>query len=194
MELRALGERIHGLRRERGLTLHGLAELSGVSLSMLSAVERGDKAPTVVVLDRIAGGLGVPLAALVTEPEADRVIVRRAGEQDVIDEPGGWQRTILTPVVPGVNFEWIRSTLPPGCAPGRYPAYAPGSHEYIFVESGTVELTIGGERTVVLDAGDSIYMAADVTLEYANRSAQPCTYYVAALIMRPRDAGTRYTI
>ncbi|RBM12992.1 XRE family transcriptional regulator [Prauserella sp. PE36] len=193
MDLGALGQRIQGLRRERSMTLQELAEHSGVSVSMLSAVERGDKAPTVVVLDRIAGGLGVRLSVLVSEPEAERVIVRRVAEQDVVDEPGGWQRTILTPVVPGVNFEWIRSTLPPGCTPGSYPAYAPGSHEFIFVESGSVELTIDGERTVALSEGDSIYLAADVTLEYANRSAEPCTYYVAALIMRPRDAGTRFT-
>lgn len=168
------------------MTLQRLAELSSVSVSMLSAVERGDKAPTVVVLDRIAGGLGVRLPALVTEPEAERVIVRRAAEQDTIAEPGGWHRTILTPVVPGVNFEWIRSTLPPGCVPGSYPPYAPGSHEFIFVESGTVTLTIDGDRTVELAEGDSIYLAADVTLHYANRADEPCTYYVAALIMRPR--------
>ncbi|MBK1784812.1 helix-turn-helix domain-containing protein [Prauserella cavernicola] len=193
MDLSVLGQRIQGLRRDRGLTLQELAGQSGVSVSMLSSVERGDKAPTVVVLDRIADGLGVRLAGLLAEPDADRILVRRAAEQDVVDEPGGWQRTILTPVVAGVNFEWIRSTLPPGCEPGTYPAYAPGSHEYIFVESGSVELTIDGERVVDLGAGDSIYLAADVTLEYANRSAEPCTYYVAALIMRSRDAGTRYT-
>jgi hypothetical protein len=28
--------------------------------------------------------------------------------------------------VPGVNFEWIRSTLPPGCDAGEFPAYACG--------------------------------------------------------------------
>jgi hypothetical protein len=28
---------------------------------------------------------------------------------------------ILTPIVPGVNFERIRSALPPGCDTGRFP-------------------------------------------------------------------------
>lgn len=168
------------------MTLQELAERSAVSVSMLSSVEHGDKAPTVVVLDRIAGGLGVRLSTLVAEPEGERVIVRRAAEQDVVDEPGGWQRTILTPVVPGVNFEWIRSTLPPGCVPGEYPAYAPGSHEFIVVESGTVTLTLGREHTIELSAGDSIYLAGDTTLAYANHGDDACTYYVAALIMRPR--------
>ncbi|MFD4249598.1 helix-turn-helix domain-containing protein [Amycolatopsis thermoflava] len=186
MDLDALGRRIQTARTGRGMTLQGLADRSGVSVSMLSAVERGSKAPTVVVLDRIAEGLGLPLTDLLTEPP--RMVVRRAADQDVVDEPGGWQRTILTPVVPGVNFEWIRSTLPAGCEAGTYPPYAAGSHEFIYVQSGVLTLTID-EDTLELEEGDSLYLPADVTLSYANRAATPCTYYVAALIMRPRRPG-----
>lgn len=190
MDLRALGERIQTARSERGLTLQALADRSRVSVSMLSSVERGAKAPTVVVLDRIADGLGVALARLLTQQE--RMIVRRAAEQDTVHEPGGWQRTILTPVVPGVNFEWIRSTLPPDCEAGTrsppYPPYAAGSHEFIVVQNGTLTLTVDGE-VVILGEGDSLYLAADVTLSYANHSDAPCTYYVAALILRPRRPG-----
>ncbi|HJQ44945.1 MAG TPA: cupin domain-containing protein [Amycolatopsis sp.] len=186
MDLGALGERIQQARTERAMTLQALADRSSVSISMLSSVERGAKAPTIVVLDRIAAGLGIPLVELVTQPE--RIIVRRAAEQDTVHEPGGWQRTILTPVVPGVNFEWIRSTLPPGCEAGTYPPYAAGSHEFLVVQSGTLTLTVDGE-VLILGEGDSLYLAADVTLSYANHSDAPCTYYVAAMIMRPRLPG-----
>jgi transcriptional regulator with XRE-family HTH domain len=184
MDLKELGGRIQTLRRDHGLTLQALAEAASVSVSMLSSVERGQKAPTIVVLGRIADGLGVPLARLVSAPD-DRVVVRRAADQDIVEEPGGWRRVILSPVVPGVNFEWIRSTLPPGCDAGEFPAYAPGSHEYVVVESGTLRLTIG-DRLHDLDAGDSVYFAADVTHGYANPGPTSCTYHVAALIMRPR--------
>ncbi|MFB9833543.1 helix-turn-helix domain-containing protein [Actinoallomurus acaciae] len=187
LELVTLGRRIQGLRRDRSLTLQQLAEAADVSVSMLSSVERGQKAPTIVVLARIAEGLGVPLADLVAEPDGTRIIVRRAADQERADEPGGWRRTILSPVVPGVNFEWIRTTLPPDCDAGRFPAYAPGSHEYIAVESGTLRLTIG-DTSVDLGAGDSAYFAADVTHAYANEGSVPCTYHVAALVMRPRTA------
>jgi XRE family transcriptional regulator, regulator of sulfur utilization len=193
MDLLELGHRVQALRRDRGLTLQDLAAAAAVSVSMLSSVERGQKAATIVVLDRIAGGLGVPLAELIAAPADHRVIVRRAADQDVADEPGGWRREILTPVVPGVNFEWIRTTLPPGCDAGQFPAYAAGSHEYVLVESGTLRLTVGGQD-VTLDAGDSLYFAADVVHAYANPAAAACTYYVAALIMRPRGprpAGLR---
>lgn len=190
LELAALGRRVQGMRHERGLTLQQLAEVADVSVSMLSAVERGQKAPTVIVLARIADGLGTPLADLVTESDAARLIVRRAAEQDVVEEPAGWRRTILTPVVPGVNFEWIRTTLPSGCDAGEFPPYAPGSHEYIFVESGTLRLTIAA-TSVDLREGDSAYFAADVGHAYANAGPGACTYYIAALIMRPRTTRSR---
>ncbi|HEX2398784.1 MAG TPA: cupin domain-containing protein [Mycobacterium sp.] len=188
MDLEALGERVQTLRIDRGLTLRELADRSDVSVSMLSSVERGEKAPTVVVLDRVAAGLDVSLASLVAADEAARIIVRRAADQDRVDEPGGWQRTILSPVVPGVNFEWIRSTLPPGCDAGTFPAYAPGSHEFVAVQSGTLTLTID-ERELSLSAGDSVYFAADAPHGYANRGQARCIYHVAALIMRPRTPG-----
>ena len=187
LDLVDLGRRVQAVRLERGLTLQRLAELAAVSVSMLSAVERGQKAPTVIVLDRIAHGLGVALADLVATPTDTRVILRRAADQDLVDEPGGWRRVILTPVVAGVNFEWIRSTLPPGCDPGNYPAYAPGSHEFLYVESGCVRLTLGDQQSFDLHPGDSLYFAADVTHRYTNPAPRPCTYYVAALIMRPRS-------
>ena len=189
MDLESLGERVQSLRTDRGLTLRQLADRSDVSVSMLSSVERGEKAPTVVVLDRIASGLDVTLASLVAGPSVEQVIVRRAADQDRVDEPGGWQRTILTPVVPGVNFEWIRSTLPPGCDAGTFPAYAAGSHEFVAVASGTLTLTVG-ERELTLSAGDSVYFAADTPHAYANRGQTRCVYHVAALIMRPRTPGT----
>ena len=187
IDLIDLGARARSLRRDRGLTLQDLAGAAEVSASMLSSVERGRKAPTVVVLARIADGLGVPLGELIA-PGGSGVIVRRAGAQDVIGEPGGWRREILTPVVPGVNFEWIRTTLPPGADPGPFPAYAPGSHEFVLVNSGELRLEIGTEE-VTVRAGDSAYFPADAVHRYANPGGVPCVYYVAALIMRPRGGG-----
>jgi XRE family transcriptional regulator, regulator of sulfur utilization len=188
MDLSRLGKRIQDLRGERGLTLQDLARASSVSVSMLSAVERGQKAATVTVLDRIASGLGISLPALIAAAASSGVIVRRAAEQDVIGEPGGWQRTILTPVVPGVNFEWIRTVLPAGCDAGWYPAYAPGSHEFVAVDRGTLRLRLD-DREIDLTAGDSVYFAADIRHGYANPGPGPCTYHVAAIIMRPRRPG-----
>jgi XRE family transcriptional regulator, regulator of sulfur utilization len=185
---KVLGARLHALRTERGLGLQQLATATGVSVSMLSAIERAEKVPTVTVLSRVADGLNVRLSELLASVETDRVVVRRRAQQETVQE-NGWRRTILTPVVPGVNFEWLRTTLPPHTDAGAFPAYAPGSHEFVVVHKGTLHLTVG-DTTYELGNGDSLYFPADAVHAYANRAGVECEYYVAALIMRPRAVST----
>src|SRR5258705_12077472 len=59
-----IAERVRELRAAQGLSLDALASKSGVSRSMISLIERGESSPTAVVLERLAAGLGVTLAAL----------------------------------------------------------------------------------------------------------------------------------
>ena len=89
MDAISLGARLRAERRRRGLTLDGLAAASGVSRSMLSEVERGSRVPTVLVLDRIATGLGTSIARLLREEAPTRTVVLRHGEQDVARDPVG---------------------------------------------------------------------------------------------------------
>jgi transcriptional regulator with XRE-family HTH domain len=65
-----IAARVKSLRSERGLTLDGLASKCAVSRSMLSLVERGESSPTAVMLEKIASGLGVPLASLFEDSTA----------------------------------------------------------------------------------------------------------------------------
>src|SRR5687768_18375218 len=69
-----LNQRIAGRARElrgvRGLSLEALAATSGVSRSMISLIERGESSATAVVLEKLAAGLGVPLASLFDAPAA----------------------------------------------------------------------------------------------------------------------------
>jgi transcriptional regulator with XRE-family HTH domain len=185
-ELKELADRIQRLRGERRLTLTALAERCSVSVSMLSAVERAEKAPTVTVLARIAEGLDVALIALLDDDADRRVVVRRHAEQERAVHETGWERVVVSPVVAGVNFELVRVTLPAGCDAGAFPAYARGSHEYVAVEQGSLRLTVD-HQVIDLGAGDSTYFEADQAHAFANTGAEPCVYYVAALIMRPRS-------
>ncbi|MBE0628354.1 MAG: helix-turn-helix transcriptional regulator, partial [Burkholderia vietnamiensis] len=59
-----IARRVRDLRTLRGYTLDTLAARSGVSRSMISLIERASASPTAVVLDKLAAGLGVSLAAL----------------------------------------------------------------------------------------------------------------------------------
>lgn len=184
--LEELGERVRSLRRRRRLTLTALAEQARVSASMISDIERGAKAPTVLVLDRIATALGTTIARLLRDERTARVIPLPADQQDVARDPSGWERRVLSPVVPGFEFELMRTTLPPGIDAGEFPPHAPGSHSYLAVTEGTLRLTLDGEVHVV-PAGDSIYYAGDCRHAFANPGQDRCVYHLANYLGDGRD-------
>jgi transcriptional regulator with XRE-family HTH domain len=173
-----LGARIRSERDRRGLSLGALAERSGVRRSMLHQVEHGQTAPTVLVLDRIATGLGTSIARLVSGERTGRVVLLPREGQRVVHDPSGWERRILSPVLPSVEFELMRTRIGPGVAPGFFDPHPPGSREYLAVEQGELELTLDGER-YRLGPGDAIYYAGDGHHGFANRGAIDCVYYLA---------------
>jgi len=178
LDIVALGRRVRDERQHRGLSLADLAARTGVSRSMLSEVERGGKVPTVLVLDRIATGLDTSIARLLGQERAARVIVLRRGEQDSALDPSGWERRILSPVLPGVEFELMRTIIPAGVDAGEFAPHAPGSREYLAMERGTLRLTIDDEE-YLLHTGDSIYYAGDCRHAFANPGHATCSYYLA---------------
>lgn len=60
----ALGAAIRELRRKRGATLEAVAGEAGITLNMLSLIERGEGNPTWATVRRIAAALGTPIAEL----------------------------------------------------------------------------------------------------------------------------------
>jgi len=174
-----VGRGVRRQRERRGLSLEALGARAQVSPSMLSAIERGKKVPTVLLLDRIATALDTSVGRVLGEQREDRVIVMRRDEQNVARDPSGWERRVLSPVLPGVEFEFMRTTLGAGVDAGAFAAHPPGSREYLAVASGALRLTLDG-HVHVLEAEDAIYYAGDCVHAFANASqADPCEYYLA---------------
>jgi transcriptional regulator with XRE-family HTH domain len=178
LSMAELGARIRAERRARGLPIDRLAELSGISRSMVSEVERGSKTPSVLVLDRLATALGTSIARLLDEPARQVPQVLRHADQRVVRDPSGWERRVLSPVLANVEFEFMRTTLGPGVDAGEFAAHAPGSREYVAVESGSLRLTID-DRPQILGTGDAAYYPGDHRHAFANDSATDCVYYLA---------------
>lgn len=178
LDLAALGERVRWERARRRLTLEGLAARAGVSRGMLSAVETGGKAPTVLTLHRIASGLGVSMSRLLGEERAERVVVLRRAEQSVARDPSGWERRNLAPPLPGREVEFMRTEIPPGVDAGIFPPHGAGSREYVAVERGRLRLTLD-ETVYDLEAGDSISYDGARRHGFASPGPDPTVYYLA---------------
>jgi len=65
------GKRLRSLRKQRGLTQESLAEALGVSVDLVSMIERGLRAPSFDTLERLADALSVQVSALFTESNDD---------------------------------------------------------------------------------------------------------------------------
>lgn len=58
------GNAVRNTRTAAGLTQEDLADRSGLDRSYIGGVERGERNPTLSVIEKIADGLGVSLAEL----------------------------------------------------------------------------------------------------------------------------------
>ena len=172
-----LGGRVRELRRRRGLTLEGLAELSGVSRAMLSKVERGEKNPTLVVAAKIAEGLGVTLSRL-AGVERGRVILVPRDRRTVMRDPRtGFERQLLSPAPFGRGVEFIWNVIPEGSTSGEFPPHREGVEQHIVVEKGRLRAILG-EEEFVLEEGDAVYFEADVAHRFDNAGEGDCRYYL----------------
>jgi len=77
-----IGRRIRYLRKTNHLTLKQLATGCDLSANAISLVERGEVAPSVATLCKIASALGVSASSLFQEVCTSEVVLRRAGRTD----------------------------------------------------------------------------------------------------------------
>lgn len=69
--LAEVGHRLRQARLARGLNLHQLARLTGISAPALSLIETGKRDPRLTTLSKVAAALRLPLAELLeSRPDA----------------------------------------------------------------------------------------------------------------------------
>lgn len=119
---KTVAHRLRSLRAERGLTLDGLAELSGVSRAMISRVERGEASPTAALLARLCSALGVSLSVFFAAAgEEAAPLVRRADQPVWRDPESGYLRRVVSPGGTGSRVDVVEVEFPAG-AEVRFPA------------------------------------------------------------------------
>lgn len=177
--------RVRARRAELAISLDALAAQSGVSRSMISLIERGESSPTAVVLDKIATGLGLSLAALFEDPAAPaNPLSRRADRTPWRDPASGYLRTAISPPSFASPFQIVEVELPPGAR----VAYETGTREVaiqqqIWVRQGALELT-HGDTTYRLAVDDCLAMRLDAPTTFRNRTRQSTRYVVVVAAER----------
>ncbi len=179
-----VGAQIRRRRRDRGLTLSGVADLTGLNIGYLSQVENDKASPSLETLAALADALDVPIAWFLLETSVaprlvraserpKRRLPRGSGAMSQVD--GGLARDVAI-------FEGI---MPAGHRTG-FHEHAGDEHHVIL--SGRVRFTQG---EAVVEAGTGDYVLLDGTLPHDAESVgdEPARL----LIVYPRGGHSELT-
>lgn len=158
-----LGKRVKKLRGDRGWSLEELANVSGVSRSMLSEIEREKANPTLTVTFRIARAFGLTLQELIesAETSASKIQVIRASDRaQVYRSDKHCEIRTLSPLNLEKDVEFYEVSLKVG-GELRSQAHFEGTREFLTVEEGSVRIE-SDQDSDELTKGDSGTYRADV--------------------------------
>jgi len=179
-----IAARVRGIRSQLGLSLESLAAACGVSRSALSLIERAESSPTAVVLDKIAAGLGVPLASLfgnLSDHEAAGPLSRRAEQAVWRDPSSGYLRRSVSPGGEDSPIQIVDVTFPAGTR----VAFETGQRDRVIYQQlwmfkGTIDFSIGSD-THRLGAGDCLASRLDRPTMFHNPTAEAARYAVVVV-------------
>lgn len=166
-----VGARIRAMRLRQQLTLRDVAERTGVSVSMLSMLERGVSTASVGTLVAVASALGVHMHDLFAHKDgADASPVTRLSEQTVVRLGAGTTRRVAhNDTVAGLELAVNEYEL--GGASGPSATHHDG-REFGVLISGQLTIELDGESHV-LEPGDVIAYSSDRPHRIANTGDEP---------------------
>jgi transcriptional regulator with XRE-family HTH domain len=161
-----IGERIRTRRKELGLSLRELGEMTGVSASFLSQVENDQVSPSLNSLQGIATALQVPMFYFLNDVNGGSVV--RAGQRSKLyfsNSKIGYD--LLTPDFTRKMMSFIIH-LEPFARRVAMPLAKP-TEQWMHVLTGRMMIKISDD-THLLDPGDTIYYDGDALQEFCSKS------------------------
>lgn len=151
--IRRVGGQIRRLRAARGLKLQDVADRTGVSVSMLSMLERGVAGGSIGTLVAVSSALGVHMSDLFEHETEEKSPVRRRGDQVQVETAAGVLRR-LAHHDEATGVEMVVNEYAPGTSSGVRPVHHAGT-EYGIVIAGELVVEVEGAR-YHLTVGDAI--------------------------------------
>ncbi|MBM6593625.1 helix-turn-helix domain-containing protein [Microvirga pudoricolor] len=170
-----LGRRLKQLRKENGWTLAETAERTGLAISTISKVERGQMSLTYDRFVPLAQSLGLDVGALFTGESRsfgpDALMVTRRGDAERYDSPtyvyemlaAGLSNKQMTPMLGRVTARSF----------AEFEGYIRhAGEEFLIVTKGALRVHMDGRSPVDLDQGDSLYFNSGVGHAYTSTSPE----------------------
>jgi transcriptional regulator with XRE-family HTH domain len=157
------------------MSLRALAAKAGLSVGMVSQVERGITEPSLDTMRKIARVLDVPLFSLFNS-EDHEVEITRADSRITIGSPNG--EIVYSRLSPSSGMlELLEGRLRAHGRSAQEPHTHP-AHECVSVTEGCLTVHVEG-RAYTLMAGDSCYFDSNQPHYYENATDSPAVFLLA---------------
>ncbi len=167
--------KIREYRKNRNLTIKELAALSGMSISYISQIERGEIDPSLSSLRKIASVFQVPLYMLLDDSEMMEDLTLRKEQQKIShSEDGKITFRFLSPL-PSPEYSPEALLIHFELAPHTQDVIEPVRHhseEILYVTEGELTVQIG-ERQILLATGDTTVVQKNLPHICKNSSEFP---------------------
>jgi transcriptional regulator with XRE-family HTH domain len=167
---RRLGRQLRAIRKERKLSIQMLADRCGLSIGMLSQIERGRSTPSIRSLRLLSNALDVPVSWFFAQTESQteggsRYVLRKSDRKSIRLTPTGVRKESLMPLEEG-KLEFYEVTLEAGGTSGP-EFYSHGGEKAGLVIFGTLRLWLEDEPHL-LNQGDSFRFPSQIAHRFEN--------------------------
>lgn len=160
-----IGDRIKRIRKEKGLSITELSQLTGFEKTLLEDIERNKVCPQLGTMIKLSKALDSALQRLISEEGQKMYAVTRRSERNIVTRStsrdgsrSAYTYMSLAPEVKGRHMEALIVELEKIEDEERS---VHSGEEFIYVLEGKVELDIGDDH-FVLEPGDSAYYLSTV--------------------------------
>lgn len=166
----AIGAHIRHLRQARGMSIKALAERAGLSIALISQIERGISSASVRVLAKLADGLNVAISDMfeqgLNQVGPDSVVARKKDYQRIELNRTGITKELLTPFNTDPRLDIYLMTIEPDGSSSDEAFTHQGEEAGVVLEGG-MELLVDG-KLYILGEGDSFRFASSRPHRYLN--------------------------
>ena len=187
----AIGREVRSYRKQQEITVAELANLTGLSIGMLSKIENGNTSPSLTTLQSLANALSVPLTSFFRRFEEQRQAVHtKSGEGVELERAGtraNHQYNLLGHIgsnASGVIVEPYLITLTDQS--DIFPTFQHGGIETIYMLEGAVDYR-HGDKVYSLEPGDTLFFDADAPHGPEKLTQLPARYL--SVISYPQTAS-----
>ncbi|MEH7085139.1 XRE family transcriptional regulator [Neobacillus drentensis] len=161
-----IAKNLKAYRESKKLSLEKVAEVTGVSKTMIGQIERGESSPTITTIWKIANGLKISFTSLINNPQPDTKVISMSEVQTLVEDKGKYRLYPYFPFEDDRRFEVYSVEIEKG---GFLSAdsHREGTEEFLTIYDGELTVRVNDVEYTV-KKGDSIRFKADRPHTYHN--------------------------